>query len=209
MAQSRPIPSSFYARPTLIVAQDLLGCRLEVRRGRSLCSGTIVETEAYIGEEDPACHARRGPTPRVQIMYGPAGHSFVYFTYGNHWMLNFVTEKPGFPAAVLIRAIEPAEGLPSMRRRRNVTREFDLTSGPGKLTAAMAISGRDNGLSLGGPRLAVFDTRSGGTRVNVRTSGRIGIFEGSERPWRFFADGSPWVSQYRKGTIKKRPQAVR
>src|SRR5512147_937409 len=130
----RPLPKTFYAHDTLEVAAELLGCELWVACGRQTCAGMIVETEAYIGEEDPACHAHRGQTNRNRVMYGAPGISYVYFTYGNHWMLNFVTEREHFPAAVLIRAVEPTGGIESMRRRRQVERDTDLTSGPGKLT---------------------------------------------------------------------------
>jgi len=129
-------------------------------------------------------------------MYGPAGSAYVYFTYGNHWMLNFVTEREEFPAAVLIRAIEPVEGITLMRRRRRVSRDFDLTNGPGKLTSALGISGDDNGESLQGPRLKVISPRRK-LHDPAATSGRIGVNEGFERPWRFFLQGNPWVSKYR------------
>ena len=199
----RPLPRTFFARPTLEVAPDLLGRTLyAVVRGRA-CGGRIVETEAYIGEEDPACHAHRGPTPRNQTMYGPPGAAYVYFTYGNHWMLNFVIEREGFPAAVLIRALEPTENPEFMRRRRpHIRREYDLTNGPGKLTAALGITGKDDGARLGGPRLIV-----GGTpdrSMQIATSGRIGVIEGSDRPWRFYVAGSPWVSAYRRGVRQRR-----
>lgn len=192
----KPVPPSFYTRPTLKVAHDLVGCVLWVNSGRSELSGRIVEVEAYIGEEDPACHAHRGMTARTRTMYGPAGLAYVYFTYGNHWMLNFVTEREGFPAAVLIRAIEPAEGIGLMRRRRRVFRDIDLTNGPGKLTSALGISGDDNGASLQGPRIKVVSPRRQ-LNETVGISGRIGVNEGFERPWRLFLEGNPWVSKYR------------
>jgi DNA-3-methyladenine glycosylase len=132
-------------------------------------------------------------------MYGPPGMAFVYFTYGNHWMLNFVTERKDFPAAVLIRGVEPLQGIATMRRRRMVARDYDLTNGPGKITHAFGITGSDNGISLRGPRLVV--TR--GTQPcaeQIATSGRIGVGEGHERLWRFFYANNPWVSKYRFGT---------
>lgn len=192
----KPIPPTFYARPTLQVARELLGCEVWVKSGRTELAGRIVEAEAYIGEEDPACHAHRGRTARTGIMYGPAGIAYVYFTYGNHWMLNFVTEREEFPAAVLIRAIEPVEGITLMRRRRRVSRDFDLTNGPGKLTSALGLSGDDNGTGLQGPRIRVVSPRRK-LQEPVGTSGRIGVNEGFERPWRFFLQGNPWVSKYR------------
>lgn len=162
-------------------------------------SGRIVEVEAYIGEEDPACHAHRGRTRRTEVMYGRPGHAFVYFTYGNHWMLNFVTEAKGFPAAVLIRAVEPIAGVPLMRSRRGVARDRDLTNGPGKVAQALGVTGADNATSLLGPRIFVTPPSAANAEV-IATSGRIGVGEGHERPWRFYLDGNPWVSKYRFGT---------
>jgi DNA-3-methyladenine glycosylase len=202
----KPLPSSFYDRPTLTVARELLGCELWVRKGRSVCAGRLVEVEAYIGEEDPACHAHRGMTPRNRVMYGPPGFAYVYFTYGNHWMLNFVAERAGFPAAVLIRGIEPLEGIALMRRRRRVDRDFDLTNGPGKLTAAFGITGADNGVGLTGGRFTVLPPTIPVGAIEV--SGRIGVNEGHDRPWRFYLEGNPWVSRYRLGakSARSRPR---
>lgn len=194
-----PVPQSFFNRPTLDVARELLGCELWVRQGTTVIGGRLVEVEAYIGEEDPSCHAHRGRTRRTETMYGQPGMAFVYFTYGNHWMLNFVTERRDFPAAVLIRGVEPLSGIATMRKRRMVARDYDLTNGPGKLTEAFGVSGRDNGASLRGPRLVV--TRaSSEVSATITTSGRIGVGEGHERLWRFFYENNPWVSKYRFGT---------
>ncbi len=140
----KPLPRTFYDRPTLTVARELLGARLVRILNGKLLSGLITETEAYISENDQACHAKAGLTPRTAVMYGPPGHAYVYFTYGNHWMLNIVTEREGFPAAVLIRAIQPMDGLEIMARRRSGRDTF----GPGKLTQAMGITGNENGLDL-------------------------------------------------------------
>ena len=198
----------FFARPTLAVAADLLGrTLLVVKRGRP-CGGLIVEAEAYIGEEDPACHAHRGLTPRNQVMYGPPGHAYVYFTYGNHWMLNFVTEREGIPAAVLIRALEPMVGVAQMcRRRGREDTDVNLTNGPGKLTAALGITGEDNGIALTGGRMSVGGQPPNGKRV--LTSGRVGINAGNERPWRFYLEGNPWVSVYRRGGRRQGRQKIR
>jgi DNA-3-methyladenine glycosylase len=139
------LPRAFFDRPTLAVARGLLGQRLvRVRRGTRL-SGIICECEAYIGETDTACHASHGRTPRTEVMYGEPGHAYVYFTYGMHWMLNFVAEAADFPAAVLIRAIMPEEGVPAMRRLRG--RE-PLADGPAKLCQALGIDGALNGADL-------------------------------------------------------------
>jgi DNA-3-methyladenine glycosylase len=139
-----PLPKDFYNRPTLTVARELLGARLVRSLDGVKLVGIISETEAYIGETDLACHAKAGLTPRTAPMYGPAGHAYVYFTYGNHWMLNAVTEKEGFPAAVLIRAIQPIEGIEIMMDRRN-GRD---TLGPGKLTQALGITKSENNVNL-------------------------------------------------------------
>ena len=126
------LPRDFYQRSTLKVARDLIGARLvRILEGQKLV-GWITETEAYISQNDLACHAKAGITPRTQVMFGEAGHAYVYFTYGNHWMLNVVTERVGFPAAVLIRAIQPIQGVDVMMERRNGRDTF----GPGKLCQA-------------------------------------------------------------------------
>lgn len=138
----------FFARPTLRVARALLGKRLvRVHHGQRL-AGLIVETEAYVGEEDLACHARVGQTPRTEVMYTSPGHAYVYFTYGMHWLLNFVTEPEGFPAAVLVRALVPEAGLATMRRLRGGKPDAILTNGPAKLTQALAIDGELNGCDV-------------------------------------------------------------
>ena len=139
-----PLPKEFYNRPTLTVARELLGARLvRILDGIKLV-GLVTEAEAYVSEEDLACHARAGRTPRTQVMYGPPGHAYVYFTYGNHWMLNAVTEPERFPAAVLIRAIQPIEGVEVMSARRNGRDTF----GPGKLCQAMGIGKEENTVDL-------------------------------------------------------------
>ena len=139
-----PLPREFYNRSTLTVARELIGTRLvRILDGQKLV-GLITETEAYIGEEDLACHAKAGRTPRTLPMYGPPGHAYVYFTYGNHWMLNAVTEREDFPAAVLIRAIQPIESVEIMSTRRGGRDTF----GPGKLTQAMGITKNENTVDL-------------------------------------------------------------
>ena len=141
---AQPLPRSFYDRPTLHVARDLIGAKLvRISNGKKL-AGIITEAEAYIGETDLGCHAKAGLTPRTRVMYGPPGHAYVYFTYGNHWMLNAVTEREGFPAAVLIRAIKPLEGIDVISARRHGRDTF----GPGKLTQALGIARADNGVDL-------------------------------------------------------------
>lgn len=139
---------AFFAQPTLQVARALLGQRLVRLHQGQILSGRIVETEAYIGEEDQACHARVGQTPRTAVMYTAPGHAYVYFTYGMHWLLNFVTEAEGVPAAVLVRAVVPETGVATMRRLRGGKPDAILTNGPAKLTQALAIDGELNGCDV-------------------------------------------------------------
>lgn len=185
-AYAARLPVSFYQQGTLEVAEKLLGLVLVRRIGRKTYAGRIVETEAYIGESDPACHAFRGLTPRTRIMYQDAGHAYVYFTYGMHFMLNVVTEPAGFPAAVLIRALEPLAGFnPKDPRPAN---------GPGKLCRAMKIDKSLNGVSLRGKHLWIADDGNG-SNLPVRWSSRIGISSGQEHIWRAYVLGNPHVSR--------------
>jgi DNA-3-methyladenine glycosylase len=194
-----PLPRSFFEQTTLRVARELLGCYL-VRTGNGArLSGRIIETEAYIGEEDQACHAKAGRTPRTEVMYGPAGVAYVYFTYGIHWMLNVITEKVDFPAAVLIRAVEPLEGIDLMRERRGQNDLKHLCSGPAKLTQAFGIERRENGLDLCTPGSRLF--LGLGQTIPCREicrGPRIGINYAQEpwrsKPWRFFIRHHPCVS---------------
>lgn len=180
------LPPSFYNRPTLTVARELLGARLvRILDGVKLV-GMIVETEGYIGEEDLACHAKAGLTPRTAPMYGPAGHAYVYFTYGNHWMLNAVTEREGFPAAVLIRAIQPIEGVEVMMARRG-GRD---TLGPGKLAQAMGITQSENQIDLTESTSGLWiEAGQIIPEKSVTKSPRVGLNKTPEpwlsKPWRF------------------------
>jgi len=185
-SSAAPLPRSFYSRPTLKIARSLLGARLvRILDGKRL-AGLITETEAYISEKDLACHARAGRTPRTTVMYGPPGHAYVYFTYGNHWMLNVVTEREGFPAAVLIRAIQPVEGVEIMLKRR----QGRDTYGPGKLCQALGITKTENGVDLtaGGSSLWI-EAGVVVTRQNVTIGPRVGLNKTPEpwlsKPWRF------------------------
>jgi DNA-3-methyladenine glycosylase len=195
----------FYARATLEVARDLIGKVLVHETAAGVTAGVIVETEAYIGESDPACHAAPGPTRRNEPLYGPPGIAYVYLNYGIHYLVNAVTEPEGWPAAVLLRALEPIEGEPLMRRRRargtgRRPRDFDTTAlcrGPGNLTRALGISLDDNRRDLVGSRLRIEDR--GGAARPVLASPRIGITVGVEQPWRFFAADSAAVSAARRG----------
>ena len=204
---------TFYNRPTLEVARDLLG-RVLVHRHRGLLTGgVIVEVEAYVGEADAACHAKSGRTPRNEPLYGPPGFSYVYLNYGIHCLVNVVTEAKGSPAAVLIRALAPLDGIEAMRRRRaqsakggrrTVSRmgDHELCRGPGNLTTAMAISLAENRVDLTGDRLFIEDR---GLSVGpVAWGPRIGISVATEHPWRAWVDGHPAVSGTRKRSISIR-----
>ena len=197
------LPRGFYDRPTLDVARDLIGKVLTHASPAGCTSGRIVEVEAYIGESDPACHAAPGPTPRNLVMYGPPGVAYVYFTYGMHCLVNVVTEAAGLPAAVLIRALEPVDGLALMRRRRARGRrgavdlaDHDLCRGPGHQWRGLGIArGAHRGGVCGG-RLFVEDRHlSAGA---IAWSRRIGIRAGVEREWRCFDVESPAVSGRRR-----------
>jgi DNA-3-methyladenine glycosylase len=197
----------FYARPTLEVARDLIGKVLvhDTRHGPS--SGIIVETEAYIGEADPACHAAPGLTVRNAPLYGPPGFAYVYLNYGIHYLVNAVTEPEGSPAAVLIRALEPLEGEALMRRRRGQGHGASLTyanlcRGPGNLTKALGISMKDNRVDLTGGRLRIEDR--GLPPRQIVWGPRVGISVGVEHAWRCYAADSAAVSAFKAGTRASR-----
>jgi DNA-3-methyladenine glycosylase len=184
------VKRAFFTRPVLEVARDLVGC--VVTHGDT--AGVIVETEAY-HESEPACHAYVGVTPRTRVIFGPPGRAYVYFSYGVHWMLNAVCEPDGVGAAVLIRALEPLEGIDHMRERRGVQEVRRLCSGPGKLTQALGIGPELNDTDLlRGP--VVFSDRPRAWRdAPVDTDVRIGITKAADLPWRFLAAGNRYVSR--------------
>lgn len=198
------LPVDFYRRPTLDVARDLIGKVLVCRSDHGITAGAIVEAEAYIGEEDPACHAAAGRTDRNAPLYGPPGRAYVYLNYGLHDMMNAVTEGEGTPAAVLIRALEPLDGLGLMRRRRSrapwrkgksPVPEHELCRGPGNLCRAMGITLADNLRSLVRGPLTIHDR--GIEPGEVVWSSRIGIKVATERPWRATIKGHRCVSASR------------
>lgn len=184
----------FYERDTEIVAREMLGTILECRTKSGTASGIIVETEAYVGEHDPACHAAAGRTQRTAPLYGRPGVSYVYFIYGVHWCFNAVTREEGLPSAVLVRAIEPLAGLAVMQARRGEkVRGHNLTNGPGKLCAALGIDGSLNGVSLQRGPLVIRE----GSEVrddDVIVGPRIGITKAADWPLRYYLKGNPWVS---------------
>ncbi len=182
----------FYARNTELVAKQLLGKILACKTSKGICKGKIVETEAYFGSKDPASHAWK-ITPRSKIMLGKPGTAYVYFTYGNHFMFNAVTEKLGKPGAVLIRAIEPIKGIKLMQKRRGIKEIKKLCSGPGKLTKSLGITKSQNGLDLTKSSLYIETGQKESFQI-VRTK-RIGIKRGKEKLLRFYIKGNEFVSK--------------
>jgi DNA-3-methyladenine glycosylase len=183
----KPLKRAFFGRSVHEVAPDLIGATLLVNG----VGGIIVELEAYHHTE-PAAHSYRGPTPRNLVMFGPPGFAYVYRSYGIHWCINFVCEQEGSASAVLIRALQPTHGLASMRRRRGLHAERSLCSGPGKLTEALGITDKHNGLPLDAAPMALH-ARIG--KVEVATGLRIGITKAVELPWRYGLKGSRFLSK--------------
>jgi DNA-3-methyladenine glycosylase len=204
---SQILPPAFYDQPTLDIARQLLGKVLvAVPEADSLdepTAGIIVETEGYIALTDPACHAYTGRTRRNDVMWGAPGHAYIYFTYGNHWMINVVTGPEGEAAAALIRAIEPIMGLAQMRARRGLhllkgrAEDRQLANGPGKLCQALGVTGQLNGTSLQGPTLFIASPPPELTLPPFETveTTRIGITRGVELPWRYYVKGNRYVSK--------------
>ena len=193
----KPFSREFYDRPTLTVARELLGARLVRILGGQRLVGLITETEAYISQNDLACHAKAGITPRTKVMFGEPGHAYVYFTYGNHWMLNVVTEREGFPAAVLIRAIQPIEGVDIMLERRNGRDTY----GPGKLCQAMGITKSENGVDLTKKSGDLWIEQGVKVPNPLVTKGpRVGLNNTPEpwlsKPWRFLVKGHVIASRF-------------
>jgi DNA-3-methyladenine glycosylase len=191
----RVLPRAFYERETEIVAREMLGTVLECETDVGLASGIIVETEAYLGEHDLACHAAAGRTARTEALYGPPGTSYVYFIYGMYWCFNAVTRTEGLPSAVLVRALEPLSGTPLMQRRRpGIRNEVDLTNGPGKLCTALGIVGSMSGKSLQRKPLVIREGKPvPDEKVEVTT--RIGITKSADWPLRWIVRGNRFVSR--------------
>lgn len=191
----KPLGRSFYERNTQIVAFELIGKVLVLRQNGVVLSGKIVETEAYFGAHDPASHAYRGVTPRNQVMFGPAGFSYVYFTYGNHHCLNVVTEKEDVAGAVLIRALVPISGISVMEKNRGgYVSHQQLTNGPGKLTQAFGITRKRSGVDLTkGDSFCMTEGRECDV-LDIQVTTRIGISRAQHMPYRFYLSNSPFVS---------------
>jgi len=187
LPHGKPLKRAFFARSVLEVAPDLIGATLLLNG----TGGIIVEVEAY-HHTDPAAHSFRGPTPRNLVMFGPPGFLYVYRSYGIHWCMNIVCEAEGSASAVLIRALQPTDGLALMRRRRGVPDDRALCSGPGKLTEALGVTIAHNGLALDTPPFAMFARRGD---VEVVTGVRIGLTKAVELPWRYGLKGSKFFSK--------------
>ncbi len=198
----KKLKSDFFLHDTVTVARALLGCVLWRRIGREVIAARLVETEAYLGANDPASHARRGlRSQRNESMYLEGGHAYVYFTYGMHWCLNVVTQEADIAEAVLLRGAEPLRGIDSARKRRpKARRHFDLMNGPGKICMAMDIDRRLDGERLDGDRLYITARDIKVREEDIAVSPRIGV-EGSGEaamwPLRFFLRGNRYVSMYR------------
>lgn len=190
------LPRSFYEQKTVDVAKQLLGKYLVRKHPEGNTVGRIVETEAYIGPQDLACHASKGRTARTEVMFGHAGHAYVYFIYGFYNMLNLVTEQKDYPAAVLIRAVEPVSGIDLMKRRREMDKLRDLASGPGKLCLAFAVDRSLNGADLCNGVLYVEDRDEPAPKFNATP--RVGVdYAGKwkDKRYRFLVRGSEFVSK--------------
>ena len=189
------LPQKFFERATTTVARELIGKHLLRKVDGVWLRSRIVETEAYLGKGDPGSHSAKGPTPRSAVMFGPPGVIYVYFIYGNYFMLNFVTERDGKAGAVLIRAVEPLEGIEKMKQLRGKKHALrNLTSGPAKLAMALGITADLNKKELGSPHLAVEDAPSVSRNKIVKTT-RIGITEGADLELRFYEKDNGFVSK--------------
>jgi DNA-3-methyladenine glycosylase len=212
LAANRPLSAAFYDRPVLEVAPDLLGALVEHRSAAGSVAVRLTEVEAYDGEADPGSHAFRGRTRRNATMFGPPGHTYVYFTYGMHWCMNLVCSPPGAASAVLLRAGEVVSGAPLARTRRTASRsDRDLARGPARLTVALGVTGALDGTDVTDPAAGlVVHAGPPVEREGVRTGPRVGVAgAGAHVPWRFWLVGEPSVSTYRPAAARRRRVAPR
>lgn len=191
----KPLPRRFYIRETLTVAEELLGKKLVRHTDNTRLVGKIVEVEAYRGSDDLGSHAYRGMTPRNRLMFGKGGFAYVYFTYGMHYCFNVVTERQNAPGAVLIRALEPLNGIETMRKNRGNKNLLNLTNGPAKLTEAMNITKKQNGLDLTRSKELFICEPKVKEKFEVVSTKRIGIKGGADKPWRFYIKNNKSVSR--------------
>lgn len=191
----RYLPRCFYTRPTLIVARELLGMKLCRRFRGSITSGMIVEVEAYLGSNDDASHSARGRTERNKVMFEEGGHCYVYLIYGMHCCVNIVSEHQGTGSAVLIRAVEPLDGLSQMVRRRGVVKSLEATNGPAKICEAFAIDRTLSGVDLTSSKKLWLEPHRSLKNTEIVQTPRIGISKATEFPWRFYIRNNPWVTR--------------
>ncbi len=195
----------FFDRPVLSVAPELLGCVVEHATAEGVVAVRLTEVEAYDGANDPGSHAYRGRTSRNEVMFGPPGHVYVYFSYGMHWCANLVCGEVGRAAAVLLRAGEVVAGADVARRRRRAARgEHELASGPARLASALGLTRAENGVDACDPASLLRVLPPGGTTAPVRAGPRVGLTRAADRPWRFWLEGEPTVSAYRPHTPRRR-----
>jgi DNA-3-methyladenine glycosylase len=188
---------TFYTRDTVTVAKELLGKYIFKKSGKGFLCGRIVETEAYLGDEDPACHAFRKITKRNEPMFEEGGIAYVYFIYGNYYCFNVVTEKQGIGSAVLIRGVEPISGIQAMRKYRGVIhKDCDLTNGPSKFCLAFNIDKKDNRVDLTEERIFISKPKKKESII-ISVAKRIGIREGAELPYRYFIKDNPYVTKHK------------
>ena len=207
LRRAATLPVAFFRRPAEIVAAELLGMVVESSLGGELTQGRIVETEAYLGYDDPASHGylhRRNA--QNEALFGPSGSWYVYLSYGVHWCANLVCQRAGLASAVLLRALEPLTGLEIMRRRRGGVQDRELCSGPGKLTQALGITrDLDGSRMLGSP--VVVRRPASIEEIAIAATPRIGITKAADWPLRFYLAGSPWISRKETGGGSRRPPA--
>lgn len=213
LRKSEPVPRRFYDRDPKLVAPELLGKILIRRQGRKLLAGRIVEVEAYLGQDDPASHAFRGPTGRNRVMFGPPGFAYVYFTYGMHYCANVTCQKEGTAGAVLIRALEPLAGIEEMALKRDLNLDLEtehmrvlraLTSGPARLCEALAITrARDDGKDLTSSKSDLWIASDRSRGGNIAVSPRVGITQAADWPLRFYLVGNPYVSGLKSARAAK------